>query len=537
LGPSFLDPITGRVTCGTPGAPIQFGNGPGQCIPWNPAYPAGTVGNGSLTGNQALQQYLAPYYQNTGETKSVDYSANITGSVFTLPAGDLGLAAGYEHRNETGSFVPDAFSQAGLSTNLAGGPTGGKYTVDEYYLEVDVPVLKDVPFARELSFNVAGRYSKYDTFGDTTNGKFSITWKPIDDLLVRANYAQGFRAPTINDLYGGVSQTFDSYTDPCDTNYGSAANNPAVAERCHLGFGGQPGTPLTYRQIGQGGALCKVGPCQTGIPFQSGSNPNLTPETSTSKTAGLVYSPSWVEGLDMNVDWYRIHIKNAITGDTETQALNDCYIFQVVARCSPALFTRDPNTGQVLTALRAGINQGWNDVEGWDFGFNYRLPEFSFGRFALHWNTTYTSHNNVKPDDKPGTAVQVQNGFGGFPRIRSNASLDWNLGDFGATWTARYYSSMVENCSYDIDGGPECSEPNHVAPDTGAQALNRTPSNTFHDLQVRWNAPWNATISAGANNVFDHQPPIMYSGPSSQYSYYGGFDIGRFYYLRYNQKF
>jgi iron complex outermembrane receptor protein len=168
---------------------------------------------------------------------------------------------------------------------------------------------------------------------------------------------------------------------------------------------------------------------------------------------------------------------------------------------------------------------------------NYRLPEFSFGRFALHWNTTYTSHNNVKPDNNPDTAVSVQNGFAGFPRIRSNASLDWNLGDFGATWTARYYSSMLENCSYDVDGGPECNEPNHVAPDTGAQPLNRTPSNTFHDLQVRWNAPWNATISVGANNVFDHQPPIMYSGPNSQFLYYGGFDIGRFYYLRYNQKF
>ena len=62
-------------------------------------------------------------------------------------------------------------------------------------------------------------------------------------------------------------------------------------------------------------------------------------------------------------------------------------------------------------------------------------------------------------------------------------------------------------------------------------------ANTFHHVQVRWNAPWNATISVGANNVFDHVGPILYTDPNSQYDYYGGFDIGRFYYLRYNQKF
>ena len=79
--------------------------------------------------------------------------------------------------------------------------------------------------------------------------------------------------------------------------------------------------------------------------------------------------------------------------------------------------------------------------------------------------------------------------------------------------------------------------PDYIAPDTGPVRLRRTGANTFHDVQFRWNAPWNATISVGANNVFGHVGPIMYSAPNSQYSYYGGFDIGRFYYLRYNQKF
>jgi iron complex outermembrane receptor protein len=536
LGASYLNPLTNRVECGTLENPTPYGSGPGQCVPWNPFYPAGTVGPDSLTGNKELQTYLFPFYHDTGRTKTVDYSANLTGSLFSLPAGDVGIATGYEYRSESGRFEPDASKQAGASTDLAGTMTKGRYSVDEYYLEVDVPVLKDVPFFKELSFNVAARYSDYSTFGDTTNGKFSLTWRPIEDLLVRGNYAEGFRAPTIGDLYGGFSQSFDRYIDPCDSVRGSAALNPDVLNRCRTGFGGQNPTPGNFVQLGQGGRPCGSLPCQTGIAFMSGSNPNLQPETSTSKTAGLVYSPNWIQGLDLSLDWYNVKIKNRISGDTINQMLQDCYVFAVASRCSSTLFTRDAS-GTVNTATRAGINQGWQEVEGYDLGVNYRLPEFSFGRFRLSWDTTYVKLNNIKPDDKPDTVVSVQNSYGGFPRIRSNLSLDWTLGDFGATWTSRYYSSMKESCSYDKKGGPECNMPDHVAPDTGADPTNRVGSSTWHDLQVRWTAPWNGTISVGANNVFNKQPPIMYTAPNSQYSYYGGFDIGRFYYLRYTQKF
>ena len=537
LGPSYYNEGTGRVECGTPDHPIPFGSTPGSCIPWNPFYSAGVVGDGSLTGNPGLQQLLFPYYHSTGRTKTVDYSANITGSIFALPAGDLGIAAGYEHRNESGKFVPDALAQANLSTDLPQGPTSGKYSVDEYYVEVDVPVLKDLPFARQLSFNVAGRYSDYSSFGETTNGKFSITWKPIDDLMVRGNYAQGFRAPTISDLYGGLSGSFEYYTDPCSTQFGAAANDPAVLARCTGGFGGQRPTPPNFVQPGQGGAPCSSAVCQSGVNFYNGSNPNLQPETATSKTLGLVYSPSWIQGLDLSLDWYRIHIKNAIQGDSVDDILEDCYLRGIAARCSSALFTRDANGG-VNYVLYGLTNKGWVDTEGYDLGVNYRLPEFSFGRFAIHWDTTYVAHLEQKPTDT-STIVQEFTGKGSNFRIRSNLTLDWTLGDFGATWTTRYYSSMKEKCSYDTAGGPECNIPDFYAPEygTGRYPLNRVGANTFHDLQVRWNAPWNGTIALGANNLFDHQPPVMYSAPNSQFFTYGGFDIGRFYYLRYTQKF
>ncbi|MGN6654941.1 MAG: TonB-dependent receptor domain-containing protein, partial [Rhodanobacter sp.] len=539
LGPSFLDPATGLVTCGTgPDNALPYGSAPGSCVPWNPFIPSTQGGPNSLS-DPTLQAYLFPYYHDTGHTRTVDYSANITGSIVSLPAGDLNVAAGFEYRHESGEFVPDAFSQAGISTNLASGPTSGEYNAKEYYVELEAPLLKDLPFAQSLTANVASRYSDYSSFGTTTNNKYSLAWKPIDDLLIRGTYAEGFRAPTVSDLYGGLSGTFDDYTDPCDTVLGAAATNPAVAARCSSGFGGQPGTPANFRQLGQGGAVCGAVPCQTGIQNFAGANPALQPETSISRTLGAVYSPSWLQGLDLSLDMYRIRINNAITPDSMSAQLSDCYVLGAASRCASTLFQRDPATGVVTYSLRGGRNAGWVDTKGYDFGVNYRLPEFSFGRLAIHWNSTYTDYLNVKSDNEPTTIVSPNTSFGGNFRLRSNLGVDWTLGDFSASWMTRYYSSMKESCSFDNvpGGGPECNMPDYIAPDSGPVRLRRVGANTFHDVQFRWNAPWNATISVGANNVFGHVGPVMYSNPNSQYAYYGGFDIGRFYYLRYNQKF
>ncbi|WP_256843398.1 TonB-dependent receptor domain-containing protein, partial [Pseudomonas aeruginosa] len=147
--------------------------------------------------------------------------------------------------------------------------------------ELNVPILADLPGAKELSFNAASRYSKYNTFGNTTNNKFGLKWKPIDQLLVRATYAEGFRAPTIDNLYGGSSQTFAYFTDPCDTDFGLAASDPATAQRCAAALGA---LAPNFRQLKQGYVPAEGQDEQSPVPFNAVSNPNLTPEKSKSKT-------------------------------------------------------------------------------------------------------------------------------------------------------------------------------------------------------------------------------------------------------------
>src|SRR5690606_39522110 len=112
-------------------------------------------------------------------------------------------------------------------------------------------------------------------FADTATSKFGLKWRSIESLLMRATYAEGFRAPTISDLYGGGSQTFSTYADPCDTVFGVAANNAQVRANCaqHLGA-----LADTFRQLQQGFVPSTTASVQTPVPFFSGAgNPTLLP--------------------------------------------------------------------------------------------------------------------------------------------------------------------------------------------------------------------------------------------------------------------
>lgn len=550
VGPSFRDAVTGQVRCGTAAAPIA------GCVPWNPYLPLGVVGPGGLTGNTALQNFLFQEEHATGRTNTEVISANIAGTIFELPAGAFGFAAGLEHRKESGKFVPDALAVTGGSTNLASGPTQGDYSLDEAYVELQIPILADLPFARELSFNVASRYSDFDTFGDTTNNKFALKWKPFDSLLVRATAADGFRAPTIADLFGGGTQTFSFYSDPCDVVIGAAATDANARANCANGVGGFGAVPnaATYRQLVQGNNPAGTQPVQTPIAFTSGSNPTLTPELSKSQNIGFVWSPTFAEGLNVALDWWKIRISDTIVADSPSQILFDCYVVGIASRCSPALFTRDPVTG-IPNVTFGGRNAGYRKVEGYDFDISYRWKTENWGNFNASLNSTYTAKDYFVSTNDPVFAESGV-GFTSQFRVRGNGNLSWDMGPVGISWMTRYYSGMRENCTYFTPspaGVTPVTEPHLECDDivfspTGAlnadgtprsalERRNKTGSNTFHDVQLRINTPWDATVAVGANNVFEKVGPVMYSQPSANSSYYGGFDIGRFIYMKYTQRF
>jgi iron complex outermembrane receptor protein len=517
LGPSFKNDL-GVVQCGTATNPIALQT----CLPWN-------IISGPSASNPDILKYVMSTGQATYGSTVNSATANIGGDMFKLPAGNVGVAAGVEHRTVSGYDIPGQFEQSGYSSDLAGNPTIGKYTVKEAYAEVNIPVLKNMPLAQLLSFDLATRHSVYSNFGVTNNSKGSFMWKPVKDLLARGTYAQGFRAPTVGDTFGGGQQTFDTIMDPCDSQFGQA-DNPAVAARCAAAGAGagfrqldQTKTPITSADGGQ-----------SAVPFMGGAgNASLQPERAKTKTAGFVYSPSFLPGFSGSLDWYNITVNNMISGITATQVAEYCYVQGVQSFCNA--IQRDPATGQISNLAHGNANLGAMETEGWDLGLNYRFKGSQYGQFGLRSDSTFVTKYRSKADQTSGWTNYLgeydENGYA-YYRVKSNLALEWNLGNWSATWTMHYFAPVKDKC---YSGSVECSNPNGLV--NWGKGYNRLGAMVYNDLSVSYKTSWNGTLMAGANNLFDKSPRTTILGKSSASRVDANLPIDRFIYVRYNQAF
>jgi iron complex outermembrane receptor protein len=511
LGPSFMN-ASGVVQCGTPAAPIALAS----CTPWN-------ILGGPSASTPAALAYVNSTGQATYGSTINSATANIGGEVMNLPAGALGFAAGLEHRNVRGYDLPGQFEQSGYSTDLAGNPTRGEYSVQEAYAEVNVPLLKDKPFAKLLSVDLATRHSNYSNFGIANNSKASFMWKPVNDLLARGTYAQGFRAPTVGDTFGGGQQTYDDYMDPCDSVYGAAARDASVAARC-AAAGVKPG----FRQTDQTNTpVASAAGGQSANPFMSGAgNSALRPERATTKTLGLVYSPSYLPGFSASLDWFNIKITNEISAISATQVAEYCYVQNVASYCND--LKRDPVTGQIINLSRGNANLGALQTEGIDLSLGYRLRT-RFGLFNFRSDSTY-----VKSFKEQADATAAWKEYAGqyfYNRVKSNLTTDWSQGNWSATWTARYQSGVKDKCF----STAECSNPNDQA--TWGKGYNKLGATVYNDVSVGYKTAWKGTVLVGVNNVFNKQPRTTIQGAASSSAVDADMPIDRFFYVRYSQAF
>lgn len=525
LGPSFLN-ADGVVQCGTAAKPVPFT----QCVPFD------ILGGPSASTSDAINYVMAKLNSRYGSTTK-SYTANVSGDLFTLPAGNVGLAAGVEYRTQSGFDLPDELAHSGLSTDLAGNSTVGKYNVKEVYGEVNIPLLKKLPAAELLSLNLATRYSDYSNFGSTTNSKASFMWKPISDLLARGTFAEGFRAPPVGNTFGGGQQSFDTFSDPCDTVNGaaSATRNPngyaAVLARCNAG-----GTPANFRQLIQSGAAAAATGGQSIYPFTASiGNDGLKPESAKTRTLGFVYNPSYVQGLEVGLDWYRVTVKNQISALSAGYILNQCYVEGVTDFCST--ITRDGN-GQVLTLTRGYANLGELETSGLDLSLNYRLPKTAYGQFLIRTETSYVKSYKIK--STPTSDWQSYQGEFGYNRLKSNLSLTWNYAAWTATFSSRYYSAVRDQC-WDTEDLTTCTDP--TKENSWGVGANRIGATFYHDLSVGYTFPWKGQLFVGANNVFDKKPRVIYNanytagGNSSSSSVNPDVPLERYLWVRYNQSF
>jgi len=489
------------------------GNG---CVELNVFGGQGPDGQGTIT--PAMLNYILFTGHDQGGNILRNYTANLTGEIFELPAGPLGFATGYEYRQTEGFDSPDALIVAGITSGNARQPTRGSTTVNEFYAEFAVPILSGVTGAQRLDLSLAARYSDYDTFGSTTNGKIGLEWQPIDDLLIRGTYSEGFRAPNISELFAGQGDSFPTITDPCSDMLGlvgGVAQSQTVINNC------------ISQGVPSNGSYVQANPQ---IRITVGSNPNLTPETSESYTFGVVYSPSWADGLDVTVDFYNIKLKNTVSSVGSQTILNACA--NQLSLCG--LIQRGA-IGQVTDILAAGINLGGSEVEGVDFLVSYSFPETDYGFFRVVWDAAYQSTNSRTVPDVAGDGPDVVTeligfnaGDGVFARWKSNVDINWSYGNWDATWGIQYVHGSVENC-----GIPEAFGFCNAQDNNGNFNQRKIGAVTFHDVQASYHlSEYDTRLTIGVQNIFDKGPPLSTSAFANSYSSADYRTPGRFPYVR-----
>lgn len=473
VGPTFTD-AGGNILCSTDGTEAGVISG---CVPLNVF---GIPGTDSEVTAEMLQYVSGNYVSITeGGNDMLQTSATISGNIFELPAGPVGMAVGMEHRKVNGFSQPDSLQLLGTSTAGSALATGGGYSLDEAYVEFAIPVLDNV------DLSLASRYSDYSTFGSTTNSKVGVRWTINEELVARASMSEAFRAPGVPDLYAGQSSTFPTVKDPC-------AQNPTPS--CIAD--GVPAEGYDDSGIIQ-------------IPSKVGGNPNLEPETADSFTLGVVYQPAWADGLAVTLDYWETEIDNAISTTGPQVILNncaetgvDCDVIDRWGVGSPA------GQGAIIFIYDLASNVGGVDADGVDLSVSYQMPATDYGLFAFQFDAAYmgTYDKTLSTGAVISHAGEFKdNDDGNFPELKYTLGVNWNMGNWSANYTARFIDEVNETLTgwYNLD--PVTYEPTNERRVVDSQLV--------HDIQASYDlSDYNSVITFGIDNVTDEQPPFAYSG-------------------------
>jgi len=456
-----VDLTLDRSKCSTtPGAAIPCGN---------------YLGYGNLTPE--VLRYIMMTTRDTGGNDQKGASANLSGELFSLPAGPVGFAAGAEVRRESGWRDPDNLTVLGIANTNRQDPIAGQYTAREVYAEFAVPLLRKLPFVESLQFNTAARYSDYSLFGSKSTYKAGLDWQVVPSLKVRSNVSSAFRVPNIPELYGGVSEGNLTTTDPC-SNWSALPATSIVSQNCKAA-----GVPVGYKQLGNT------------ILTTVGGNPNLAPEDARTVTAGVVWTP--MKALTLTLDYYGIKITNAIQSVAGSTKLATCYNTPGLAHifCSPSSFTRNKATGDIDFLSSQPVNAADEKISGIDLGALY---EFNIAGITTTFSGELSYLKNYQVRPFPGADAidytgRITGGRGSYTQWRSLGSLTLVKGAWSGAYTVQYIGAAD-----DINAAPTA---------IGA----RPPAVMYHSAQLKYALSKQLDFAVGIDNLFDKKPPYIQS--------------------------
>lgn len=517
------------------GNPVCRSGNP-QCVPYN-IFERGP--NGETKVDPAALDFLQGTGVVVGNVEQLIFGGNIqtdlgrVGAQSPFADSGLGLLLGAEYRQDELESIPDQISQQpdGGFTGV-GGPTlpvSGEVAVTEFFAETQLPLVTGAPMAEQLVLGGAYRYSDYEAEGRDTTNDFStdtyhafLNWTPVESVRLRAQFQRAVRAPNVIELYTGqgtnlpnLSQGPNGRYDPC------ATSNPSASfEECAR-------TGVTQAQYGN---ILDVLSGQT--QSITGGNPFLEPEESDTVSYGLIFTPTFADGLTLSVDYFDITVDDAISGGASPSTiLSQCLETGNPTFCD--LIERDDrgslNSGTPGVGFtQTNVNIASLETKGLDLQASYDMGLSDVGmdgmgsvRFDFAATLLDTLESTAFPGADPIDCAGFHAGACGAPspEYRHRMLTTWNTPwDLSLTATWRFYDSTESELGQDIKPVVD-------------RKINQQQ---YLDLAFNYDLNESFSFRGGVNNVFgDDAPIVTSSGPplGNGNTYPTVYDIGRYVFL------
>lgn len=438
---------------------------------------------------QAERDFL--FFQEDSHTtythKYVEGSAS--GDLFSLPAGKVGAAVGFQLRKES---IDDQPGPQALQRNVAlfstSTVTRGSDSVKEAYGELSVPIIKDVFLVNSLNLDLSGRISDYKSYGTSKTYKIAADWALFPSFRIRASQGTSFRAPSLYEQYLGNQTSYlgQSAVDPC-YNYGTLQSNATIIKNCQ-----SLGIAPDYLATGGSSAII----------YANGGRDILTAETSKTRMVGFVWSPKFID-FKISADYFDYNVRNEIRQFGSANILEQCFkdaSFPSSPYCT--LFQRDPVTHFITFINNSYVNVAAERNKGLDVTTDFS-HDIGGGRFSLNTQFTWqfkdetTLLGNSDPEDYNGSTTepdftgQVEAGY-----TRDRWTLNWLVNMIGK-------ASDTELQEADVFPSTKYGRPVYYK--------QYTEFTTYHTLSLRYKADdW--SVTAGVQNLFGEEPPAQSTG-------------------------
>jgi iron complex outermembrane receptor protein len=526
---------------------------PGGILAGEPAFnPFGDALGPPIPANAATTNFATvhPKDVDTSELGTLDLNIYTT-ELFKLPAGGIGFAFGGQFRKEQLTQDIDQLSVDGdLIGNSPGASTQAGRKDWALYAEASVPFFSptfNVPGAYALEFTAAVRYEVFEN--NSTNvavPKFGMRWQPFDETFtVRATWGEGFREPSLIELYASPTSGLTASQDILPTSLGGPAT-PVLDEN------GQP-NPARF---------------EPETPVVTTSSPVLQPEDSRSFSAGIVWTPKWVNGLTLSVDLWNIEQTGVVVASTTNQVLQN----ELNNSFAPGESVERNADGTISRIFTPFVNSGNTQTNGIDMGLQYVYPT-KYGTFTSVTNATWVNtyqmatFANLPQKELNGYTTDPGASNDGYLKWKGVSRLDWAWNGWDLVWTTNFldgfhdrkpngtlhYTSQTwffdGQLSYDFTFVPPVEnqpvagyskDAKDVTMGKDGKATESAVTQTATVALPIWKQVLNGTtITLGCNDIFGQDPPTAYGfgGNSTKYPGFLYDATGRFVYVQLTKKF